>query len=100
MPDHNLLLGQFLSEIENKINEHRHTTEKLKINCLKNNIAYRSGAVEWFTNLGGAKSDTYDHLVKVFENQWLLTAAPKTLKMEPIQALKDWVLKLEELGKK
>jgi hypothetical protein len=98
--DDNLSPGQFLREIENKIDERGHTTEKLKINCLKNNIAYGSGADEWFTNLGAAETDTYDHLVKAFEKQWPLTAAPKTSKTERIQTLKEWLLKPEELGKK
>jgi len=98
--DDNLSPGQFLREIENKIDERRHTTEKLKINCLKNNITYGSGADEWFTNLSATEKDTYDHLVQAFENQWPLTATPKTSKMERIQALKDWVLKPEELDKK
>jgi hypothetical protein len=44
--DDNLSPGQFLHKIENKIDKRRHTTEKLKINCLKNNIAYGSGADE------------------------------------------------------
>jgi hypothetical protein len=98
--DDNLSPGQFLREIENKIDERGHNTEKLKINCLKNNIAYGSGADEWFTNLEAAEKDTYEHLVEAFEKQWPLTAAPKTSKTERIQALKDWVLKPEELGKK
>jgi len=98
--DDNLSPGQFLREIENKIDERGHNTEKLKINCLKNNIAYGSGADEWFTNLEAAEKDTYEHLVKAFKKQWPLTAAPKTSKTERIQALKDWVLKPEELGKK
>ncbi|KIM71871.1 hypothetical protein PILCRDRAFT_16639 [Piloderma croceum F 1598] len=95
-----LPLRQFLREIENKIDERGHTTEKLKTNCLKNNIAFGSGADEWFTNLDAAEKDTYDHLVAAFEKQWPLTAALKKSKMERIQVLKDWVLKPEELGKK
>ena len=98
--DDNLSPGQFLREIENKIDECGHNTERLKINCLKNNITYGSGADEWFTNLEAAEKDTYEHLVEAFKKQWPLTAAPKTSKTERIQALKDWVLKLEELGKK
>ncbi|KIM86069.1 hypothetical protein PILCRDRAFT_5137 [Piloderma croceum F 1598] len=98
--DDNLSPGQFLCEIENKSDERGHTTERLKINCLKNNIAFGSRADEWFTNLDATEKDTYDHLVTVFEKQWPLTAAPKTSKMERIQMLKDWVLKLDELGKK
>jgi len=98
--DDNLSPGQFLREIENKIDERGHTTEKLKINCLKNNIAYGSGAEEWFTNLTATEKDTYDHLIEAFEKQWPLMAAPKMSKMECIQMLKDWLLKPEELGKK
>jgi hypothetical protein len=98
--DNNLSPGQFLRKIENKINERNHITEKLKINCLKNNITYGSGADEWFTNLIATEKDTYDHLVEAFERQWPLTATPKTSKMEHIQMLKDWLLKPEELRKK
>jgi hypothetical protein len=35
--DDNLSPGQFLHEIENKIDERGHTMEELKINCLNNN---------------------------------------------------------------
>ena len=98
--DDNLSAGQFLREIENKIDERGHTTERLKINCLKNNIAYGSDADEWFSNLDATEKDTYDHLVGAFQKQWPLTAVPKTSKTERIQSLKDWVLKPEELGKK
>jgi hypothetical protein len=98
--DDNLSPGQFLREIENKIDERGHATERLKINCLKNNIAYGSGADEWFGNLTVNEKDTYEHLIEAFEKQWPLTAAPKTSKSERIQSLKDWLLKPEELGKK
>ena len=36
----------------------------------------------------------------MFETQWLLTSAPKMSKVERIVALKEWVLKLEDLAKK
>ena len=87
--DDNLSPGQFLHKIENKIDKCGHTTEKLKINCLKNNLTFRSGADEWFTNLDAAEKDMYVHLIMMFEKQWLLTAAPKTSKTERIQALTD-----------
>jgi len=96
--DDNLSPGQFLWEIENKIDERGHSTDKLKINCLKNNIAYGSGADKWFGKLIGVEKDTYEHLVDSFEKQWPLTAAPKASKSERIQMLKDWVLKPAELG--
>ena len=35
-----------------------------------------------------------------FAKQWPLTVIPKVSKAERIQALKDWVLKQTELGKK
>src|SRR5882762_2043175 len=96
--DDNLSPGQFLREIENKIDERGHSTDKLKINCLKNNIAYGSGADKWFGKLIGVEKDTYEHLVDSFEKQWPLTVAPKASKSERIQMLKDWVLKPAELG--
>ena len=68
--------------------------------CLRNNIAYGSGADEWFNNLATNEKDTYEHLTDAFEKQWPLTTAPKASKEERIQALKDWVLKPEDLGKK
>jgi hypothetical protein len=82
--DDKLSPGQFLREIENKIDERGHATEKLKINCLKNNIAFGSDADEWFGRLDAAEKDTYEHLVEAFEKQWLLTAAPKASKTERI----------------
>ena len=44
--------------------------------------------------------NTYKHLVAAFKLLWLLTVAPKMLKEEHIQALKDWMFKLEDIGKK
>jgi hypothetical protein len=59
-----------------------------------------SDADEWFGRLDAVEKDTYEHLVEAFEKQWPLTAAPKASKTERIQTLKDWVLKVEDLGKK
>src|ERR1700736_2352227 len=98
-PDSNLAPGQFLQEIDNKINEHGHTMERQKVQCLKNNIAFGSDADEWFKKLKLGEKDTYEHLTEAFEKQWPLTTALKMSKMEHIQALKDWVLKLEEIVK-
>jgi hypothetical protein len=96
--DGNLSPGQFLQEIENKIDECGHSTDKLKINCLKNNIAYGSRADEWFGKLIGVEKDTYEHLVDSFKKQWPLTAVPKASKSKCIQMLKDRILKPAELG--
>jgi hypothetical protein len=98
--DDNLSPGQFLREIDNKIDERGYTTEKQKINCMRNNIAYGSDADEWFGALTGAQKDTYEHLMEAFELQWPLNAVPKASKAERIQALKDWTLRTEDIGKK
>jgi len=98
--DSSLSPGQFLREIDNKIDERGHTTDKQKIQCLKNNIAFGSDADEWFKGLQLNEKDTYDHLVAAFETQWPLTSALKMSKVECIAALKEWVLKPEDLAKK
>ena len=98
--DSNFAPGQFLREIDNKIDEHGHTTERQKVQCLKNNIAFGSDADEWFKKLDPGDKDTYEHLTEAFERQWPLTTAPKTSKTEHIQALKDWVVQSEEIAKK
>ena len=98
--DSSLAPGQFLREIDNKIDERGHTTERQKVQCLKNNIAFGSDADEWFKKLTAAERDTYEHLTEAFEKQWPLTTAPKTSKAERIQALKEWVLKPSKLAKK
>ena len=49
--DSNLSAGQFLREIDNKIDECSYTTEKQKVNCLHNNIAFGSATDEWFNKL-------------------------------------------------
>jgi hypothetical protein len=49
--DDNPSPGQFLREIDNKIDECSYTTERQKVNCMRNNIAFGSAADEWFGNL-------------------------------------------------
>ena len=97
--DDNISPGQFLREIDNKI-DRSYTMERQKVNCMRNNIAFGSAADEWFRNLAAGDKDTYNHLTVAFELQWLLTAIPRALKGEHIQALKEWVLKPEDVGKK
>jgi len=67
---------------------------------MRNNIAFGSAADEWFGNLTADEKNTYDHLAAAFELQWPLTAVPKASKGERIQALKEWTLKAEDIGKK
>ena len=98
--DNNLSPGQFLREIDNKIDERGYTTERQKVNCMRNNIAFGSAADEWFGDLAASDKDTYEHLVAAFKLQWPLTAAPKASKGECIQVLKEWTLKAEDIGKK
>jgi hypothetical protein len=97
--DDNLSPGQFLQEINNKIDECGYTSEKQKINCIQNNIAYGSDTYEWFRALTEAQKDTYKHLPAAFELQWPLNTVPKASKGEHIQALKDWTLRTEDIGK-
>ena len=98
--DGNLAPGQFLREIDNKINDRNFTSEERKVKCMRNNIAYGSVADNWFNALTANETDTYGHLTAAFMLQWPLTPAPKVSKTERIQALKEWLLKAEDLGKK
>ena len=98
--DLSLAPGQFLQEIDKKIDEQGHTTDRQKVQCLKNNITFGSDADEWFKKLGPNERDTYEHLMEVFEKQWPLMMAPKKSKTEHIQALKEWVLQPNKLAKK
>ena len=98
--DSDLSTGQFLCEINNKNDEHSHTTEKQKVNCLHNNITFGSATDEWFNELTFNNKDTYQRLTDAFKLQWPLTTAPRASKVECIAALKEWVLKLDEIGKK
>lgn len=92
--------GQFLREIDNKIDNQQYTTEAQKVKCFRNNIAYGSAADEWFSSLDKADTTTYEKLTEAFEKQWPLTAAPKASRSEQVLLLKEWKLKPEELGKK
>jgi hypothetical protein len=67
---------------------------------MRNNIAYGSPMDDWFRRLTVNEKDMYEHLMEVFEKEWPLITMVKELKVERICALKEWVLKPEELGKK
>jgi hypothetical protein len=98
--DDQLSMKQFLREIDNKIDEHNFRTEEQKVKCMRNNIAYGSPADNWFGGLKVTKRDTYEHITAVFKREWPLIVTVKELKVEHIWALKEWLLTLEELGKK
>jgi len=98
--DDGLPPGQFLCEIDNKIENRGITSEAKKVKCMEINIAFGSTADDWFNGLAVDEKDTYEHLTKVFKTQWPLTPAPKASKAERIQTLKEWLLKAEDLGKK
>jgi hypothetical protein len=98
--DDQLFPGQFLREIDNKIDERNFTTEEQKVKCMRNNISYGITADDWFGKLKLNEKDTYEHLTTAFEREWPLITTVKELKAEHIQALKEWTLKPEELGKK
>jgi len=98
--DGNLTPGQFLREIDNKIDNRNITDEAKKIKTMQNNIAFGSDADDWFNALDPTEKDTYEHLTEAFVEQWPLTPAPKASKSERIKALKEWTLKVEDLGKR
>ena len=98
--DGNLAPGQFLREIDNKIDNRNIKEEVKKIKTMQNNIAFSSDTNDWFNALDPTEKDTYEHLTEAFEKQWPLTPAPKASKSERIKALKEWTLKAEDLGKK
>ena len=98
--DDQLSPGQFLREIDNKIDERNFASEERKVKCMRNNISYGSPADDWFGKLKTTEKDTYEHLTAAFESEWPLIATVKESKAERIRALKEWLLKPEELGKK
>ena len=98
--DDSLPPGQFLHEIDNKIENRGITSKAKKVKCMEINIAFGSTADDWFNGLAVDEKDTYEHLTKAFKTQWPLTPAPKASKAERIQMLKEWLLKAEDLGKK
>ena len=92
--------GQFLREIEVQIDKDALQMDRQMINRFKLNLHYGSQANLWFADLTAMEKDTYDHLIKAFEEQWPLTKQPKVSREEQVRTLKEWKLKPEELGKK
>jgi hypothetical protein len=86
--------------IDNKIDSHNFTSKEQKVKCMRNNIAYGSITNDWFNTLAQNKTDTYAHLTVAYILQWPLMPAPKVSKTKHIQALKEWLLKAEDLRKK
>jgi hypothetical protein len=99
-PDEKVASGQFMREINIKIEDKSYTSDKKKIECFRNNLDYEGTADLWFDDLDGVQKDTWEHLVDAFENRWPKAAVPKASKSEHIRALKEWVVKPDELGKK
>jgi hypothetical protein len=92
--------GQFLREINIKIEDKNYTTDEKKIECFRNNLDYGGTADLWLDDLPAADTATWAMLVAAFHIEWPKMAAVKPSKAERIRALKEWKLKLEELGKK
>jgi hypothetical protein len=92
--------GQFLREINIKIEDKNYTTDEKKIECFRNNLDYGGTADLWLDDLPAIDTATWAALVAAFYVEWPKTAAVKLSKAERIRALKEWKLKLEELGKK
>ena len=92
--------GQFLREINIKIEGRNYTTDEKKIDCFRNNLDYGGTADLWLDDLPPADTATWNSLVAAFHAEWPKTAAVKASKAERIRALKEWRLELKELGKK
>jgi hypothetical protein len=99
-PDEKMAPGQFLREINIKIEDRNYTTDAKKIDCFRNNLDYGGTADLWLDNLPPADTATWADLVAAFHTEWPKTAAVKASKAERIWALKEWKLELKELGKK
>jgi hypothetical protein len=99
-PDEKIAPGQFMREINIKIEDKAYTTDKKKIDCFRNNLDYGGTADVWFDDLPDDTKGDWDKLVEAFEKEWPKNAVPKPSKLERIQALKEWVLTVEELGTK
>jgi hypothetical protein len=65
--DDQLSPGQFLQEIDNKIDKRNFISENRKVNCMRNNIAYGSPTDDWFRRLTIDEKDTYEHLTEAFK---------------------------------
>ena len=76
------------------------TNDKQMVNCLKVNLHYSSEANLWFSSFKNTEKDTYTHLEAVFKLQYPLITQPNHLKAERVRALKEWILKAENLGEK
>src|ERR1700692_4903526 len=92
--------GQFLREINIKIEDRNYTTDVKKIDCFRNNIDYGGTADLWLDDLPPADTAMWNSLITAFYVEWLRMVAVKALKAECICALKEWRLELKELGKK
>ena len=92
--------GQFLRLIEMQINRDGLTYDKQMVNCLKVNLHYGSEADLWFSSLKNTEKDMYTHLEAAFKIQYPLITQPNHSKTERVRALKEWILKAENLGEK
>jgi hypothetical protein len=92
--------GQFLWEINIKIEDRNYTTDAKKIDCFRNNLDYSGMADLWLDDLPLADTAMWNCLVTTFYVKWPRTVAVKASKAECIRALKEWRLELKELGKK
>jgi hypothetical protein len=68
-PDEKVASGQFMREINIKVEDKNYTSDKKKIECFHNNLDYEGMANLWFDDLDVLEKDTWEHLVDTFENQ-------------------------------
>jgi hypothetical protein len=99
-PDEKTTSGQFLREINIKIEDKEYTTDKKKIDCFRNNLDFGGTADQWLDGLADDIKSDWDKLVEAFEKQWPKNTIPKPSKAERIRELKEWTLAVETLGTK
>lgn len=99
-PDEKTAPGQFLREINIKIEDKEYNTDKKKIECFRNNLDYGGTADLWYDELPDDTKKDWDKLVEAFDKEWPKNAVPKPSKLEQVRALKDWTITAGELGTK
>jgi hypothetical protein len=76
--------GQFLREINIKIEDKNYIMDNKKIDCFRNNLDYGGMVDIWLNDLHAGDKATWADLVAAFYTEWPKTAVVKALKAECI----------------
>jgi hypothetical protein len=83
-PDEKMAPGQFLREINIKIEDKGYKADDKKIDCFRNNLDYGGMADIWLDDLPATDKATWTDLVAAFYTEWPKTAVVKASKAERI----------------